>query len=303
VGRHFGWLAIPLLMGAIIHGVARAADSPAIPDVCAIQSPEPDRRGTAQQPLVVSKPTEEMALDAAQESARARNELITTWATALLTIFTAALWLVNILLIKDARRVSERAAKETQDALREQTRAADAMHDVAEATKNNAALMSGMLSKQMRAYIQVNIGTSTAQREDVVFGSWPEIVNVGLTPAKRVSYRIMADILDPRFGADFVYPEPEQVFTNDATLNPRQTFKIMAVVKRRFDPAEVATISDGTAKRLFVWGAVTYDDVFDGHHETRFSHNFIFFDRTDPDTGKVEHKVNSWYSTGHNDAT
>jgi hypothetical protein len=54
------------------------------------------------------------------------------------------------------------------------------MQRVAEATKHNAILMSGMFSKQMRAYIQVNIGTSTAQREDgIVFGSWPEIVNVG----------------------------------------------------------------------------------------------------------------------------
>jgi len=151
------------------------------------------------------------------------------------------------------------------------------MRDVADATKNNANLMSSMLSKKMRVYIQINIGKSTAQRgEDVVFGSWPEIVNVGLTPAKNVSYRVMADVLDVATSASDV-PEPQQVFTNDATLNPRQSFTIQAAVTRRFGPSEVEAISKGDSKRLFVWGIITYDDVFEVITARRGSVTILFF--------------------------
>jgi len=144
-----------------------------------------------------------------------------TLATIVLAIFTVALWVANIWLVISTKRASAKQALDTQLAIAEAKRSADAMRDVADATKNNALLMSDMLSKQMRAYIQVSFGTSTAQRGDMNFGSWPELVNAGLTPARNISYRIMAEILDVKMmgvGSDF--PEPTEVFTNDATLNP-----------------------------------------------------------------------------------
>jgi hypothetical protein len=297
-------LAVLLLsmVAAMVCKVAEA-DQPQIPDVYAALSAEPDRRGTAQQPLVISKPVEDRNREWSEEAAHARNELIMMLATVLLTIFTGALWLINIWLIKDARRVSTRQAQDTQRAIAEQTRSADAMQEVATATRNNATLMSGMLTKQMRAYVQVNIGSATAQRGELKFASIPEIINVGLTPAKKVSYRVMADVLDSNLPANHVFPEPEQIFSNDATLNARQTFKINAIVKNRFDAAEVAEVSKGLQKRLFVWGTITYDDVFEGHWETKFCHNFVFFDSSDPETGKTLHRFNSYYFSGHNSTT
>jgi hypothetical protein len=302
------WVWGALLVAIVVvlaHGVSKAAtESPAISDVYSVPPVKPDRRGTDGQPLVVSKSPEERSRDELDGAAHASNERVMMVATVVLAAFTVLLWAANIWLIRDGRRVSAKQSLDTQMAIAEAKRSGDAMRDVADATKNNAVLMSGMLSKQMRAYIQVNIGTSTAQREEgIVFGSWPEIINVGLTPAKNVSYRVMADVLDPaKMARD--YPEPQRVFTNDATLNPRQNFAIQTAVNRRFDAAEVEDISKGESKRLFVWGTITYDDVFDGRNrETRFSHNFVFFDRKDPETGKTEHKVNSFYSNGHNDAT
>lgn len=103
-------------------------------------------------------------------------------------------------------------------------------------------------------------------------------------------------------GSDF--PEPTEVFTNDATLNPRQIFKLTAAVNRRFDQAEVDAISKGDSKRLFVWGTIMYDDVFGGRHrETKFSHNFVFYDYANAETGKFDHTVSSYYSRGHNNTT
>jgi len=223
------------LLSAISHGVVEAAtESPAIPDV--YSAAKQDRRGTEQQPIVVTKPTEDRRREDIDESARANNELEMTLATIVLAVFTVALWVANIWLVISTKRASAKQALDTQLAIKEAKRSADAMRDVADATKHNALLMSDMLSKQMRAYIQVNFGSSTAQRgEGMNFGSWPEIVNAGLTPAQNVSYRIMAEILDVKMsevGSDF--PEPKEVFTNDATLHPRQAFTITAVVKRRF---------------------------------------------------------------------
>jgi hypothetical protein len=302
-----GWLWVALLVvivGAMAYEAAKATESPLVPDVYSIPHTKPDRRGTEQQPLVISRPSDERRREEFADSQHARNESQTTIATIVLAVFTVALWVANIWLILESRKVSTKQAQTTLMAIEEAKRSAVAMRDVADATKNNAVLMSSMLSKQMRAYIQINIGKSTAQREvGIGFGSWPEIVNVGLTPAKNVSYRVMADILDSTTPMhDF--PEPKQVYTNDATLNPRQSFTITVAVNRRFDQTEVDEISRGETKRLFVWGTITYDDVFDGQNrETRFSHNFKFFDQADPDTGKIEHKVLSYYSNGHNDAT
>lgn len=224
--------------------------------------------------------------------------------TGVLAYFTYQLWKANKTLVESAREAAGTESKNMRDSIAEATRASTAMEEIANAMKSNSELMSGMLSKQMRAYVQVNIGLSTAQRENMVFGSWPEIVNVGLTPAKNVSYRVMADVKDPSLMTrEYVYQQPEQVFTNDATLHPRQQFTIATTVNHRFEPAEVEAICKGETKRLYVWGTITYDDVFGDHHQTRFSHNFFFFDLTNPESGQVEHKVNNFYSPGHNDAT
>jgi len=47
-----------------------------------------------------------------------------------------------------------------------------------------------------------------------------------------------------------------------------------------------------------------YDDVFGGRNrETKFSHHFVFYDYANAETGKIEHKVESYYSRSHNNAT
>jgi hypothetical protein len=295
-----GWLWILLfvaIVALLAQVVVRAADSPAIPPA------EPDRRGTEQQPIVISKPLKERRLEQVDKVAHANNERAMTIATVVLALFTAALWLANIHLIRETKRVSARQAADTQQAIGEAKRSADAMQRVAQATESNAVLLGGMLAKQMRAYVAVNIGRGTAQRGDLYFGSQPEITNVGLTPAKKVSYRVQAAILATGLPKDYVFPEPQQTFTNDATLNPRQAFTIGAAIMDRFDPAEVVEISKGEHKRLYVWGTITYDDVFEGHWETKFCHNFVFFDTPDPETGKTLHQFNGFYFAGHNDTT
>ncbi len=113
-----------------------------------------DRRGTEGPPLVISKPSTQRLREERSEDAHARDESLSTFATVLL-------WVANIWLTLLTRSVSKQQAKDTRDAIAESKRSADAMKDVAIATKDNAASMQAMFRKQMLAYISVDIGSAT----------------------------------------------------------------------------------------------------------------------------------------------
>jgi uncharacterized membrane protein YebE (DUF533 family) len=79
--------------------------------------------------------------------------------TGILAYFTYQLWRANKTLVQGAREAASNESREMRESIAQATRAAAAMEDVAKATKSNAELMSGMLSKQMRAYVQVKYRT------------------------------------------------------------------------------------------------------------------------------------------------
>ncbi len=286
-----GWLWITLLivvLASVAYSVAKAAESsPAVPDVYAVKSPEPDQRGTAQQPLVIEQPA---------DTEHARNERETTQSTIGLTILTGFLFLANLWLITEARRVSTRQADETKQSLEVQARSATAMRDVAEATKNNAVLMSAMFGKQMRAYLAVDIGTASYQDEHNIFEAIPVLTNFGLTPARNVSFRLMADILDGT-ASDFVAPPVGELLISDATMAPRQIRTIRTTIGRRVPEEDVVAIMQGRTRRLFGWGKVKYEDIFGDSHETNFCLNYYFYNE-----GEVT-KVGGGYAARHNDIT
>jgi hypothetical protein len=115
-----------------------------------------DRRGTERPPLVISKPSTQRLREERSEDAHARDESL-----SLSTFATVLLWVANIWLILLTRSVSKQQAKDTRDAIAESKRSADAMKDVAIATKDNATSMQAMFRKQMLAYISVDIGSAT----------------------------------------------------------------------------------------------------------------------------------------------
>jgi hypothetical protein len=295
-----GWLwvlIVAVTIAALVANRAHAEDeSVAVLNVSPIGLPAPDRRGTEQRPLVIDKTVDAVKRETADQAEHAYNERVTTWSTVILAGVTFALFAANIWLIGDSRRVSNRQAKDTRDAIAEQTRSADAMRDVAEATKNNATLMSGMLSKQMRAYIAVELGTAVYQDKRLVFEAIPTITNNGLTPARNVCFGIFADILDGSKG-DPAIPDLGELIVNDMGLMPRQQLTIRAIVPRRIPDEEVADVMKGYTRRLFTWGLVTYDDVFGGHWETRFCMSYAF------PLVENELKVSGAYTHSHNIAT
>jgi hypothetical protein len=279
-----------LLMGiaaAVAHKVAKA-DQPQIPDVYAAQSAEPDRRGTAQQPLVIAQQP--------ADREHVRNERETAWSTIGLAILTGLLFLANLWLILEAKRVSTRQADDTQRSLTEQAKSATAMRDVADATKNNSITMQTMFHKQMRAYLTVEIGGALYQDEHLRFEAKPVLTNNGLTPARKVCFRVMADILDGG-NAPATPPPIEDLLVNDMGLAPRQQVTLSRVVANRIPDNEVADVMAGTTRRLHAWGRVTYDDVFGGSWETKFYFSY-YFPKRDKGYG-----VSGNFSTSHNNAT
>jgi hypothetical protein len=293
-----GWLWIALLAAILAVPaceVATAGELPAVPDVYSSPTVKQDRRGTENQPIVVTKPPAELRHEEIADSQHATNELRTTISTIVLAAFTVALTIVNILLIRDGRRVSARQAADTSRSIDEARRSADAMHDVAEATRNNAVLLSGMLSKQMRAYLTVEIGSALYQDEHLRFEARPVLTNNGLTPARNVCFRVMADILEGTNAPPA--PVIEDLLVNDMGLAPRQQVTIGRVVANRILDAEVADVMAGTTRRLHAWGRVTYDDVFGGHWETKFYFTYYFPKMKDG------YGVRGLFSTSHNNAT
>lgn len=289
---------IAVLLASVAARAAFVPDKPAVQSQDASAPAAKDQRGTEQQPFVVK------ALPSAKPPEVARDEDVTAYSTMALAIITAILayytfrlWRANKTLVEGAKSTAAQQAQDMRSSIEQAARSADAIASVAEATKANAALVQGVMQKQMRAYIAVNIGKATYQDANNRFASSPEITNTGLSPARNVSYRMAAAILDAHTLKEYVFPEPAQSFQNDATLSARQTFTINAVVGERYSDDEVVEIMNGERKRLFVWGTVTYDDIFDCHWETKFCHNSVFYKIGD------EVKINSWYFYGHNSAT
>jgi hypothetical protein len=196
--------------------------------------------------------------------------------TFLLFVFTALLWLVTWRLSRDAKKSGESQAEKMESSINQATRTASAMEEVASATKANAVLIQGGMHQQMRAYISVDVGTATYQENTLKFAASPVLANTGFTPARKVSYWISADILPGNTSTDFNFPVGEAKVT-DVGMSPRQSYVVNGVVSKFYPDPEVAQIIKGDAERLFVWGVVTYEDVFGGRWDTRFCHSYHFY--------------------------
>lgn len=280
-----------------------------------------DQRGTEKSPLIIKVLTsEENEAQARQEdkykTEHANNERWTMQATiglvvvtaalvlvtTFLAIFTYRLWSTTKTMVEKSEKVSGSQLTEMQKSIAEQARAASAMEEVgkhisisAKAATESVTLSRERSAQQMRAYLSVNIGVAIYQERDkgLKFEAKPLILNTGHTPAHKVSYRAKAGILSVPLPDDFSFPLDEKVI-GAAVLGPQQHFIINAVVDELCDDAEVDDIKKSKGKGLYMWGIVTYEDVFGGGRKTRFCHQV---------TWRPDGKIWGYCTTDHNDAT
>jgi hypothetical protein len=157
-------------------------------------------------------------------------------------------------------------SKSMQQSVAEAARLASAMETVAKdiAISSKAATASvSAIGQQMRAYISVVIGGAVYQErtKNLKFQAVPSIVNAGLTPAHKVSFKAVAAILPRPLPEDFAFPLPDET-SGTSVVGPRQNITISPVVGDFCDDAEVEDIKTGAkGKALYTWGIFIYEDI------------------------------------------
>lgn len=280
-------LAFSLAISA--HAVPNAAASDPAPV-------EQSARGTEANPLIMSPGAAEIAAEHRERDVHTRNERWLTGATGALALFTLLLWWTT-------RTMVRQTAFDMNRSVGEAARSADAMQKLATAFAANTERMQAIMQKQMRAYVAVDPGMPLYQDGRHKFGSRPKLLNTGFTPARNVRYRIQSAILPFPPPANHIFPDTAPLSDHDASLSPRQEYIAYAGVDTNFSDADVAAIMQGQTKRLFTWGTVIYDDVFDGRQwETKFCHHFDWFHPKDPKGQKdmEEWRFETFYHVTHN---
>jgi hypothetical protein len=208
---------------------------------------------------------------------------------------------------KKLRQTVEAAKEQSADTKRsieQSTRAANAMEEFSKSAErgSKAAAQSVVLvAKQMRAYLSVRIdgGFYQDRGANFRFEVRPMLINTGLTPALRVGYAARADVLSFPLEDGFVFPalgQPQSVF---GLLAPQQNFIMNAYVDRDyFDDAEAEDIKRGRGKRVYMWGTITYEDVFGETRHTNFCQS-IFWIRFKDESERIFGN----YVDRHNDAS
>jgi hypothetical protein len=151
----------------------------------------------------------------------------------------------------------------------------------------------------MRAYLTVIFGSATYQEKEknYFFGGMPRLVNTGHTPANKVGYKAKVDILSGPLPDKFDFPLPDEI-VGGSVLGPNQSSELNSRLDYFVPDDEVSDIKLGHPRALYIWGIVTYEDVFGEPHETKFCQSFTWFK-----TGKGEDEiVRGYYNSRHNEA-
>lgn len=243
----------------------------------------PDQRGTEQAPLSVKilpdpEAKEKDEQERKQRAAVEEKLLLETeriaeyvrWLSAsALGLFFVALGLVALfgLQMRQARRGTEESANATKAAM-ESARAASAQAGIA---RDSFKAMQSSAERQSRAYVEVAIEkldlNANAGTAEVVL----RVRNVGQTPARDLACSSWVDLRP--------WPQPPNAtFAGPADpnpppkviLNPGQARHFKAAAKTALKKFELEEIAAGTPRRLYVFGSVTYRDVFKNDLVTEF---------------------------------
>jgi hypothetical protein len=225
---------------------------------------------------------------------------------ALVTIgwVQSAIFVAQLVVFGYQARKLHQTVKAAAEQGSDMARAADAMEEFAKsAAKGSQAAADSVvrITQQMRAYLSVRIdwGVYQDRATNLRFEVRPMLINTGLTPAQKVSYTAQADVLSFPLEDHFIFPQLEPPRSVFGLLAPQQNLTMNAAVRRDFfDDGEVENIKRGYERRLYIWGRVTYEDVFGEQRYTNFAHNIFWVPRKDG-----SERIFGNYVDRHNDAT
>jgi hypothetical protein len=286
-----------VIVFALLLNSEQPQDKPRQPQ----QATTTDQRGTQESPIVVkvlptTKTPEEAAEEKKDRDAKTENDGNLVILTGVLAFVGFCQLLVYGYQAKKLRETVESAGEQAEAMERhigEAARSADAMERIATTIQaGNRAII--------RAYLTVIIGGGIYQERrpgqgDLKFEARPSLVNTGNTPARKV--RIMrrkAQILPVPLPGNFDFPLPDDdPAQGDAVVGAHLTYILNCIVDDFVPDAEVQAIKEGAGRGLYVWGLVTYEDIFGESHFTQFAQHIYWL---------PNNTVMGFFIPGHNDA-
>ena len=266
-----------------------------------------DERGTENSPIVVKVlPSLKTAEETAQEAAERQEKTSSDWWLDFFTGVLATMAIIQAFVfgyqgvqLKRTVAAAEGQSADMKQSIAEAARAANAMEQVAvhiEASAKAATVSVGAIQQQMRAYITVIVwgGIYQDRTKGIRFAGQPSITNMGNTPARKVKHKAAAAILPVPLPVDFDFPLPEQ-WSGGNVIGAHQNTLLTVPINEFVDDASVEEIKSGGGKAvLYVWGMVTYVDVFEDEQSTKFCQILTWL----PDG-----RIWGYFLDRHNDAT
>lgn len=219
--------------------------------------------------------------------------------TGMLAFYTFRLWKATKTMVDSAEATAQRQSNEMQASIAEASRAATAMEQLVKSSSESVATLKDVTARQLRAYLVVDINNGYFQdrERNIKFGVNPTLHNAGQTPAHKMTYWATAKIMPFPLPETFDFPTPKNPPIRPMLLGPRQSVELNAIVDDFVPDEEVVEIKNGVSRRVYIWGVVTYTDVFNEEHSTKFCHGLHWF------WGDEKEKVGGSYAAHHNEAT
>lgn len=185
-----------------------------------------------------------------------------------LTFFTAFLYRATVNLGRDAKESGETNVRKMEDSIREATRAASAMEDLAKASTISAAsaqrtieAMEIASERQLRAYLAIDGNQFFSHVNTTDNSIWWSIhtawKNGGATPTNSLFLNINSRLTDEPLPDDFDFPDAEGD-TIKMLVGPNAFVTASTI---GIDGKALAGVRDGK-KFFYIWGWAKYRDVF-----------------------------------------
>jgi hypothetical protein len=208
-----------------------------------------------------------------------RERVFDVLATIITAIFTVVLALSTVLLwkeTKDLRNFAEQQSEDMKASIAEAARSAAAMGDVAKVLAAEAE----MGRANIRAYITTGLGAVVPQNKDTNYRYEVRITmqNVGNTPAYKVASNLYTDVLPNPLPSDFEIPAFNPAMTGQTSVGPHQNLFVTAIAPRIYSDDEVNQFQHGDGKKLlYVFGTITYEDVFGASRYIKLCQMILWF--------------------------
>ncbi|WP_374575471.1 hypothetical protein [Phenylobacterium sp.] len=199
-------------------------------------------------------------------------------------------------------KAATEAAEASRSGAVEMGRVADAMSASVEVVRENFEMLKQRTAQQMRAYVTVLGGTALFQdrNRNIRFEGRPLFLNTGATPAHKLQYRASCAVIDVGANPDFRFPLDGCEFRGAATLNSQQNVTGHVTLQDFIPDQDVIPTMSAAPRAFVVWGVVTYEDIFEEVHETRFGIVYYWTPNIDPNGPPI---VQNHYTKKHNEAT